>query len=445
MKVPKPPVWCTEGEKIVEPEKWKKANFTLYTKVSEPVPLGKAYLCARKMQTVQFYTNLLSDPIKPENVLTNISSTTIEDCRRFIETRKCEQGSLNNHVGNLFETNQALDLTYPSAWHSFWHGATKANATNCLLEETELYFNAHTLRLYSLVHEVKHCSYNNRSCVVPTKEGTMLLLWTAATRLRPFDYKFSKATSGIFSERMLISDDHQLALTFPTSPESSFDQHGIPLIISEQHLAIKQTEFQSMQNHQRLTTNGKQKREASTTEEMAAELTAEEIRRVQSMASIAKQVCPHIVSSKQDATLVARQMTRRIDVMAKWRTSDILEVYQCAQLNTSQVCFRKTKNCTLYIPVYASLSHFERIEAFIDPVLRILSRTSPLADCSIHDRHYWETSKGLIEFNFITGLERIVPEMEIGHPTLEQAQQTFKVEAFHDYVLSNEVSNVVSK
>lgn len=116
----------------------------------------------------------------------------------------------------------------------------------------------------------------------------------------------------------------------------------------------------------------------------------------------------------------------------------MLDVYNCAIVDFRLIEFRPSNICTLYIPVTYQHPEFGKIDAYLDPVLKILSATSPEAYCRLHRKHILETPEGVIEFDTIANKKRIISETDISHPVLHyQPKKIFDISDFHDFAITN--------
>lgn len=418
---------------LTNPAKWSPALITLYTRAVQPIKMkGKAYICATKKESFKYYTNIVGDRVKTPTII-NISAPAASVCRDFVISHQCEQGKLVWQKGNLYATQKPLEANFYGPIEGLFKGAQTAEASNCLLEEVELMYKPHTLRLYSPIYEVSHCKYMDEECLLPNDKGNMMLTWSVPAKLdRPCDFLPSLTINGSFNGKAFLSQDHIMSLTFVEGREAR-DCQGNALVVSDQGMAIKYKEYQAMHNASRI------KREVATTEEVASEIQAQEIHLHKTLSNIAANLCPTIKSQRHDPTFTARELLKRNDVSAKWRSPNLLEVYYCATLNFTQIRFRrKADNCTLYIPIQFELTDVGLIDAYLDPWTKLISKTSPIADCRVHAIHYLDTPKGLIQFDPTTGMQRLIPENEVGHPSVYDSNDTFDMETFHDLVLTNE-------
>ena len=434
VRIPREPAACSE--EFLTPGSRRKGKATIYGKATEPIPMSKAYICAIKKEVVSYYSDLWGNPFATPVI--NVSAIPAEECRSYVTSLRCHKGQLTAQGHNLYITNVPLEppIKFPGAVKGFFVGSQKAESENCLLEETPLFYHTHDLSLYSPSHEVAHCHYNDLSCTIWNEHGNMTLIWIGMN-LRPCDYKATMELTGTFSARSFLSDDHNTLLIFNESQQlDRKDCLGTPIIISNQGYAIKQSEFFiNVPSPQNL----RSRREVATTEELAAELSAEEYKTHEKFLNLLRLVCPLISNSHPDPTLKARRAMKRENVMGKWRTDSILEVYQCTVVYSSQIKLRPLTNCTLFLPVTATLPKIGEYESFRDPRSKILSQTSPLADCRIHNLHYADSEDGLLEFDVLNNITRIYPENKIAHISPFQTVDVFEAEDFHDLVLTRDV------
>jgi hypothetical protein len=186
---------------------------------------------------------------------------------------------------------------------------------------------------------------------------------------------------------VFYSTEQQITLTFKSSPPQMTDCNLQKLIVSEQGYAICASNYYEMAT-KGWKTDSRNRRELATTEEIASELTREEQMQMQTLEKISSVVCNTTKPMERNPTKLARLMLSRENVMAKWRTSKLLEVFQCEGIERSGISIRQSNECTLYLPVWVNHTEIGMISAFLDPMLSIFTKTSPVADCRLHDRHY---------------------------------------------------------
>jgi len=138
-------------------------------------------------------------------------------------------------------------------------------------------------------------------------------------------------------------------------------------------------------------------------------------------------------------TILARHLIGSQSVMAKWRTSNLLEIFNCAIVDRRSIFLRSTSNCSFYVPIWVNITSLGMIEAFLDPSLNIISKTSPESDCRIHHKHFLTLDNELIEFTPSENKQRIVEEKELIHPFIDHSGlNAFSMDSFHDNIITNE-------
>jgi hypothetical protein len=237
------------------------------------------------------------------------------------------------------------------------------------------------------------------------------------------------------NETFWIPKDH-LGLTFEDSPPTALACNNNQIVISIQGYGISQKDYSLMQ---RTGSRRRRIRESATTEELAAELTAEELRMMEILEQTNKLLCKTLDNYERDATTTARQMLNNRHVMAKWRSDEILEVFQCTAIDGSSMRPRKSDKCYLYMPVQIYWPPFDWIDAYLDPKTFIISGSSPEADCAIHSIHYLDLGQGLLRHNSLNNETTTIFETDIQHPPLEYSQPfNYEIDAFHDLILTND-------
>jgi hypothetical protein len=416
------------------PLHWKKASFYLYSKTAHPVKIPCAYMCMIKKEGFKYHTNLLGerfgDPtIKQETV-------TSGECHDFAKTHKCAYGSLTQKSTRMFSTDNKMKVDYPGKIMGFFKGTQYTNTTNCLVESVDIYYHHTNLHLFSPIHQLDHCSYPDGKCITI---DNMTLVWTPQC---PRDgcnrcmYERIRKEEGMFTnETFWIPKDH-LGLTFEDSPPTAIACNDNQIVISIQGYGISQKDYSLMQ---KTGSRRRRIRESATTEELAAELTAEELRMMEILEQTNKLLCKTLDNYERDATATARQMLGNRHVMAKWRSEEILEVFQCAAIDSSAMRPRKSEKCYLYMPVEIYWPPFDWINAYLDTKTFIISGSSPEADCTIHSIHYLDLGQGLLKHNSMNNETTTILEINIQHPPIELYEPfDYHIDAFHDLILTND-------
>lgn len=223
----------------------------------------------------------------------------------------------------------------------------------------------------------------------------MTLVWSAPG-LRPCNYLKTMELKGEAAGRFRTTD-HAVVLTFD-SPIRSHDCESTPIAIADQKFAIKHSEYVKLLSF-------RAKRELVTTEQLASEVTGEDLHRQEQLRRLLTAICP-LLPEIPDATILARKLLRTND--AKWRSQNGEHRHYwkhtvVLRFPSKYIKLRRSVNCTLYLPVWVTLPHVGQIEAFLDTVNRVLSQSSPVADCKLHRTHYLEVTDGFIKFDLDTG------------------------------------------
>ena len=431
VRVPEMIPVCTET--FLNPAPWKKGNVTLYSRVTQPIPVEEAYICANRREYHSYYTDILGNPFDTPQI--NVSTIDPEECREWRHSEYCPRGRLVHQAGKLYTTTNPLDppIVFPGRIEGIFTGRKEAESNNCLVEQIALFVYSHDLSLYSPTHDVRHCKYSNKHCTLEHHHGKMTLVWEADFT-KPCHVERTGIISGTYNANHFWSTDHSLTLTFEDRPMSrDSDCHGNWLKMDIQGQAILQIEYQAMQRSIR------SKRETATTEELAAELTAEEFKTHEKMLNLLRMLCPTLTSVRPDATLTARRIMKTPAVMGKWRSPTLLEVFQCAAVNMKDIHLRESKECTLDTPVFQRMAKLGFVGTYLDTFFSILMRTSPKADCRLHDRQYLDAIDGVYEYDNHMNRGRLIPESALVHYAYAEPSTGLDPEDFHDLVLTRDV------
>ena len=374
---------CAEVDHLLAP--WKNETITLYTKVVEPKQVTEAYLCATKLETVDYYTNLLGDKFMDLHTL--INPVLPGDCQDFVKYKTCSEGHLTRTSGSLYTTNKALKIEFPGAFAGFFKGNQHDEKTNCLLETPTIFYRPNTLEMFSPIYDLKSCSFTQGNCQV----NNMTLIWIPQCDkgwCKKCHYTKAETITGAYSGRAFLSHDKTIgdavSLTFPLNPKQILSCEGHLLRMSEQGLAIPEEDFLRMNKTE---SRGRNKRETATTEELASELTSVELRLTQLLEHMFAIQCRNNVR-ETNPTLMARKWLKRMDVMAKYRTDRLLEVFPCSVVDNTQIELRTIEDeCYKYVAISIQIPDIGWTKAFLDPTLSIISTTSPVADCRTHRYH----------------------------------------------------------
>lgn len=129
----------------------------MFSKTIEPQCVRSAHLCAKKFETIRYYTNLLGDKFTDATI--EMRPVTAEECRDYLKYKSCNEGTLIRHNNNLFTTNKALKVEFPGAIWGFFRGSIYDEVTNCLLEETSAFYRPNTYEMFSPLYDLSHCTY----------------------------------------------------------------------------------------------------------------------------------------------------------------------------------------------------------------------------------------------------------------------------------------------
>jgi len=158
------------------PQHWKSYVITLYSKISEPIPLGNIFACTRKVEEIDYYENLLGDPF-PTPIVRN-SIVSIPSCREMRDTHRAPEDAkpdriLSTQGDQFFATSNKPEVKYKGFFLGAFAGARNATAVNYLLEEIHAFLKPHSMTLFSPIHNLLSCSYKEGSCIV----GNFTYIW----------------------------------------------------------------------------------------------------------------------------------------------------------------------------------------------------------------------------------------------------------------------------
>jgi hypothetical protein len=414
----------------------EKTTLTVYSKHTQP-ELLKAFICAKKYERIDFYTNLLGDPWS--NLTTEYLPITPDECRHMSTYKSCSEGTMTVKGRDFYATSKTLDFKFLGKFECFWRGMQNVEAKNCLLENIEIFVKRNTLTVSSPAYDMRHCKFKENHCYI---KG-MIIVWEAECgrkqNCEPCTYAPIGAFSGRAKPKSFLTDDHNLGLTFDATAKRTVGCDGKKLWIANEGFAISDVDYQRLEVSAKPSPR-RRKREWATTEELAAGLTASEMNMMRTIEKVTNYQCAKGNPESTDPTIMARQMLHREDVMAKWVGPHLLKVYSCAPFPATQIRLRKTEGCFKYLPINYDLGEIRGVDAFLDTRLKVISETSPVADCRTNQLKYFESQDGLIEFDVTSGLSRIVLEEEIHKVPLGVGikSEDLSIDNFHDLVLTNE-------
>nr|CAD2178770.1 unnamed protein product [Meloidogyne enterolobii] len=368
--------------------KWKPFKVSLYSHISQSRELS-AHRCSIKKVEESYYTNLLGDRfLNMEKLMVVVSK---EECIRMKEDKICTltKKILDKIDRNSWATNEPIIADFPGRFASLFGGEKKAIATNCLFQNTSLFYKQQTLELISHLYNLQHCKFEDEYCLL--KDNTSIIWNSNCTQhnCNKCFHQFAQKLDGSFKidETRLywISQSKEQALTF--SLDSTLKEKsckGDKIILSEQGFGIKRDEFQTMLNQ-------KSKRNVEE-DQLASELTAAEMDMNQVIEQLLKIKCQQIVRNS-NPTIQARKIFGKGNLVATWIGENTMQIYNCAEIEMNSITPRATSTCYKYLPVNIEL-YKRKMEAFLDLELRVLSVTSPPADCGRFQYPVLEIEKG---------------------------------------------------
>ncbi|HEX4850374.1 MAG TPA: hypothetical protein VFV08_06185, partial [Puia sp.] len=378
----------------------KNGTITLYNKIFEPLPVINPFVCGKKYEKLDYYTILWGDHIYVHPPIIKQMAVSKSECLDMINYKTCPHGSLPRQGDKMFKTNNPLNVDFPGLVKGFFIGTQTTEVTNCMLEETSLLYMPNTLELMSGTYDVSHCNYSSGSCFI--KNGSLTLIWTPecySSGCRKCRYQRLHTVDGTFSQKSFLSLDRQIALTFSDDPPSIFACDGTQLKISDQGIAISDSDYEEMQ---KLPVTRRAKKEFATTEELAAEMTAADFTILQRVEHLFDLQCQTKINDFNPTVLI-RKILGRDDVMGKWRSPHLIEAFPCAEVAPENIELRSTYDkCYSFIPVRVKIPNLGWVDSFIDPYLRIVSPTSVEADCRTNAIHYLERRQGVFKVNTLS-------------------------------------------
>ena len=417
---------------------WKQGTVTIFSKTVEPKRIRASHLCAKKFESIRYYTNLLGDRFSEIKI--EMRPVAPSECKDFLKYKSCNEGTLIRNNNDLFTTNKVLKVEFPGAFAGFFRGAQYDEVTNCLLEETTAFYKPNSYDMFSPLYDLKHCKYAEGNCIV----NNMTLVWyPECTKCQKCYYSKIRKVTGTYSKNRFLSDDKEygksLSMRFTDNPPAILSCEGMHIRVSNQGLAVLDEDFQMLTSGE--NSGYRSKRETATTEELASELTAAELKLTRLVEHLFEIQC-RSTAKESNPTLMARALLKREDVIAKWRSRRILEVFPCATIKSGAIRLRAVQDkCFKFIPVTVEVPQLGWINAFIDPFLSIISATSIETDCRTSQQHVIELDNDLLLFDAILNKTSKISPLDIHElpPGLGISEQSYlEVEAFQDLILSNE-------
>nr|CAD2207162.1 unnamed protein product [Meloidogyne enterolobii] len=399
----KPALWCahkssslwTFPEKATSPYcstlssqlKWKPTRVSLYSHVNQAREMI-AHRCSIKTVHESYYTNLLGDRfVTVDRYMATVSR---KDCLNMTERHICPptekpMGKLDT---NSWSTNEVLSVDFPGRFASLFGGKKENSVTNCLVQLTSAFYKPQTLQLMSPVHNLDHCKFGDEFCVLSDNTS---IIWDARCPkhlCQKCQHQFAEVIDGLFrieqNRIIFVSKSREQALTFNFTAPTEKSCDGTPLTIAEQGFGIKTAEFNKMKSQR--------PRRNVDEQQFASEMTAAEMALNQMMEKIFADKCKQF-ERNSNPTIQARHLFNKENLVAKWLGENTMQVFSCTPIQMELVRPRPSVACFKYLPV--DVHFYDRImQAFLDPELRVLTATSPPADCNRNRIMYLEYSKG---------------------------------------------------
>ncbi|KAL3069559.1 hypothetical protein niasHT_038275 [Heterodera trifolii] len=354
------------------------------------------------------------------------------------------KSEMANHEGQLWSTNDELEVNFPGPIAGIFKGEQSSTATNCFTQPATLFVKRHNLQMLSPVHQVQNCQYAMEFCQLP---DNTTLIWKSTcngNECRTCDYEKAEIINGKFTaaygESMAtwISEDHQKALTFAKNAPELIACDGTRIVMSEQNFGIAKDQYDDI-----ISTTTRWKR-GIRPEPLASQLSASQVATSVALNQLYTRECQRNTRAA-NPTLQARRLLRQPNVQARWIGETTMEVFPCVNVSLQDISYRPMNDCRVYIPVTV---HFpdRAIAAFLDPELRIISLTAQLASCNNHRFHHLQLRSNpniwlLIDSR--TGIARQMPKdytHELYETTLNQSNSNMELHPliFHAWQLDNE-------
>lgn len=184
-----------------------------------------------------------------------------------------------------------------------------------------------------------------------------------------------------------VSSSKEQALTFTPEAAQVTACDNQLIRLSEQGFGVLEEEFQKIMS----TNNDHRRRRFVQESQLASEFTATQFSTSRAIGQLFLRECQRN-QRLASATLQARQLLKQEGVMARWVGPSTMEIWQCQEVSLRAIKYRPSAKCFRFIPITLMLDDRQR-DAFLDPELRIVSLTSPEADCSIFRIQYLEASE----------------------------------------------------
>ncbi|KAL3081150.1 hypothetical protein niasHS_012671 [Heterodera schachtii] len=423
---------------------WHNLAIELYAKSIRPEQIGSAWHCSIKRTTENYYTNLLGD--KFVTIVKEFPPVNKRICKQMALHQECPYATseMTNHEGQLWSTNDELNVNFPGPISGLFKGEQTSTATNCFVQPATVFIKRQTLQMLSPVHQVQNCQYSAEFCQLPDNTTLIWKSTCSGDECKMCDYEQAEIISGKFTASYgetvatWISDDHQKALTFAKKAPELIACDGVRIVLSEQNFGITKDQYDDI-----VSTTRRWKR-GIRPEQLASQLSASQVATSVALNQLYIRECQRN-SRAANPTLQARKLLRQANIQARWIGETTMEVFPCVNISLQDISYRPMNDCRLYIPVTA---HFpdRAIAAFLDPELRIISLTAQQASCNSYRFHHLQLRSNPNIWLWIdtrTGTARRMPNdyvHELYETTINQTNSNLELHPliFHAWQLDNE-------
>uniref|UniRef100_A0A183BU61 Integrase catalytic domain-containing protein n=1 Tax=Globodera pallida TaxID=36090 RepID=A0A183BU61_GLOPA len=366
---------------------WQPLRIDLYVRIHEPEEIPSAWHCAIKRTTETYYTNLFGDHfVDMEKEFPTVDERS---CALMARQQVCSVAKTEMlHQGDqVWATSDEVEVALPGAFAGLFKGRQSSTATNCFAQRASLFVKRHNLELLSPVHQLKNCFYSSGFCQLPDNTS---LIWTPDcpnNNCKQCDYALAETIDGDFAPSMAetaatwISKDRQKALTFTPNAPELIACDGTHIVLSEQNFGITKAQYDKLIAPPTV----RQKRYVQP-EQLAAQLSASQLATNMALAQLYLRECQRTIRAA-NPTLQARKLLQRKNLQARWIGESTMEVFQCVDIQLTDISYRPTKACMRYIPITVHLPD-STMDAFLDPELRVISFHAITVSCTHFRFHY---------------------------------------------------------
>jgi hypothetical protein len=381
-------------------------------------------LCSHTRTDFTIATNLIGEEeILLERIM--FLSTSRDECERMIFSRKCRYGELTDYGPNRLDTNNTIVLDYPTRWESLFGEPRVRSVFNCHLISHSVNFEYGADSITSSAGLTNHCRYEKGGCTVIYSLHSFVdketYLWWKVDKDALCAFLDFARWDGTVYGPVWFAKNEEFALTFSKEPKIIYDC-GKKLVISDKKFAVLEKGYLEFLDprHKREANNSRVEEGIIFSGQQSAALQAlEEVTRelVQfAFSKAALSICEAENESWKkfsaiaagNPTLAARAMLQNEFLQARLLTGDILEVWPCTPISKAQISINRKEiggiQCLKFLPVTVELNS-KKFDGFIDPITRIVARTSPVGPCDQNRFITTEWFGSLIAFDQISGLE----------------------------------------